>query len=381
VTVPADAQAPAARDGGRPALTERARRVYRDAIVIDTHNDMPSRMADLGYDPDVRHPAGEGESKAVGHTDLPRLIESGITAEFMSAWPDAKYAFTSPESSYVRARQLIDSVHAFARRHPDRLLLATTAADVRRAKAEGKVALLIGVEGGHAIQNDLAKLDTLAALGVRYLTLTWNNGLDWAGAAAGQVDPRTGQRTPSGGLSDFGRQVVRRMNELGLLVDISHVSKATFWDAIAESKLPVIASHSSAQALNPHVRNMDDEQLRAVARNGGVVNVNFYAAFIRTSGKAGDPVPFSVLIDHIDHIAKVAGVDHVGLGSDFDGVSQLPEGVRDVTDLVYIAQGLLDRGYSDADVTKMLGGNMLRVMEQAIDRREATLRGRGGEGR
>ncbi len=384
-----------------PDVSPRAMRIYREAIVVDTHNDMPSKMADDGYDPAVRHAAGFEATE--GHTDLPRLVESGLTAEFMSAWVDAPYALRTPDQSFARAIELADTITAFARRHPAQLLFATTAADVRRAKREGKVAILIGVEGGHAIEGSLDRLRELHRRGVRYMTLTWNNGNAWAGSCCGVNGTRTG------GLTTFGRDVVREMNRLGMLVDISHVSDSTFFDAVAVSTMPVIASHSSARALNEHPRNMSDDQLRAVARNRGVVNVNFFSLFIdpvyraaRTQADTdlrrlrdslgrtisdsaairqlyseavtrrytGIPqTPLRVLIDHIDHIAKVAGVDHVGIGSDFDGVSALPVGMDDVTRLPRIVQALLDRGYSEPDIKKILGGNMLRVMERAIDRR------------
>jgi membrane dipeptidase len=389
-----------------PVVSDRASRVYRAAYVIDTHNDMPSRVLDDAYDADRRNPPGFGAGH--GNTDLPRLVESGMTAEFMSAWVDAPYART-PGASFARALRYTDSIHAFVERHPDRLLFATTAADVRRAKAEGKVAILIGLEGGHAIEGSLERLRDLYNRGVRYMTLTWNNGNTWAGSSIGVEGTRTG------GLTPFGREVIREMNRLGMLVDLSHVSDSTFFDAIAVSRVPVIASHSSARAINDVPRNLSDAQLRAIARNGGVVNVNFYSRFLdpayharveeveRTIGherraalaapgvdsaavraRLGvrrdsllalvPPTPFPVLIDHIDHVAKVAGVDHVGLGSDFDGVTALPEGMEDVTRLPRIAQALLDRGYSDGDVAKMLGGNMLRVMTRVLDRQGAALR-------
>jgi len=255
------------------------------------------------------------------------------------------------------------------------------------------------VEGGHAIESSLDRLRELHARGVRYLTLTWNNGVPWAGSAVGEGGTRTG------GLTDFGREVVREMNRLGMLVDLSHVSDSTFFDAVAISRAPVIASHSSARALARSPRNLSDEQLRAVARTGGVVNVNFFSRFLddeyrareeaveaRVAAARAEPrsgtdsaaatrvaalrdsllaaipqTPFGVLIDHIDHIARVAGVDHVGIGSDFDGVSALPDGMEDVTRLPRIAQALLDRGWSEADVKKMLGGNMLRVMTRVLD--------------
>ncbi|HEX2718093.1 MAG TPA: dipeptidase, partial [Gemmatimonadaceae bacterium] len=375
-----------------PDVSPRAMRIWREAIVIDMHNDMPSKMADDGYDPAVRHAAGFDATE--GHTDLPRLVESGLTAVFLSAWVDAPYAQRTPDRSFARAIELADTITSFANRHPGQLLFATNAADVRRAKREGKVAILIGVEGGHAIENSLDKLRELQRRGVRYMTLTWNNGNSWAGSCCGLNGTRTG------GLTPFGRDVIREMNRLGILVDISHVSDSTFYDAVATSTKPVIASHSSARALNEHPRNLTDDELRAVARNGGVVNVNFFSLFIdpvyreaRTRadadlrrlrdsiGRSGTDsssgyraytgiaaqryaaiaqTPLKVLIDHIDHIAKVAGVDHVGLGSDFDGVSALPTGMDDITRLPRIVQSLLDRGYSETDIKKIVGGNMLR---------------------
>ncbi|MGI8496115.1 MAG: dipeptidase [Gemmatimonadaceae bacterium] len=385
-------------------VSARALALYRDAYVIDMHNDLPSRILDDRYDPDVRHGAGFGGQ--LGSTDLPRLIESGITALFLSDFVDARYARVRPDGSYRRAVEVADTIHAFVARHPERLLFATTAADVRRARAEGKIAVLVGVEGGHAIENSIEKLRDLHRRGARYLTLTWNNGNDWAGSSVGSGGTRTA------GLTDFGRQIVREMNRLGMLVDLSHVSDETFFDALSVSTAPVIASHSSARAIADHPRNLTDEQIRALARNGGVVNINFFSRFIdpaqivagaamkrrldaaRDSLRAlppSDPqaalrtlralratlqaslprTPLSILIDHFDHVARVAGVDHVGIGSDFDGVSDLPEGMEDVTRLPRIAQGLLDRGYSEDDVRKMLGGNMMRVMQQVMDRRSA----------
>ena len=296
---------------------------------------------------------------------------------------------------------LTSQVHAFVKRHSDRLIFATSGADLRRAKKEGKVAVFVGVEGGHAIQGSIARLRRLHAAGVRYMTLTWNNGNSWAGAAAGTNNTRTA------GLTAYGRQIVHEMNRIGILVDISHTSDSTFWDAIRTSTRPVIASHSSSRALSMHRRNLTDSMLVAVAKTGGVVNVNFFSQFIdstynrrmadiehrireedhtlRDAGTPNDQIrirvadlrqrlldslpntPLSVLVDHIDHIAKVAGVDHVGIGSDFDGVTALPTGMEDVTMLPRIAQALIDRGYSDGDIRKILGGNMLRVLETAID--------------
>lgn len=386
-----------------PGVSTHAQQVYDDAIVIDAHNDMASRMLDDGYDPDVRHEPGYGKDR--GETDLPRLLESGITAQFFAAYVDARYARMQPDGSWNRVEAEMDTIHAFVNRHPDHLIFATTSDDVRRAKREGKVAVFIGVEGGHAIQNSLDRLRTLYAQGARYMTLTWNNGNDWAGSSIGVGGTRTS------GLTDFGKDVVREMNRLGMLVDVSHVSDSTFYDVLATSRDPIIASHSSARAIGGHARDLSDDMLRAVARNDGVVNVNFFAAFLdRGFGAAVDSIrkdveaqadararqpgadsagirawadsvtdarlhalarpPLSLLLDHFDHIARIAGVDHVGIGSDFDGVDGLlPEGMPDVTYLPEIAQGLIARGYSDADVTKILGGNMLRVIEVVLDRK------------
>lgn len=394
--VPAVAPAPM-------TVSAAAQRVYRDAIVIDVHNDMPSKMIDDGYDPAVRHAPGFLPDQ--GETDLPRLMESGVTAVYLSAWVDASYAFRSPDQSWARVQIYLDTIHAFVNRHPRGLTFATTAAHVRLAKAARKVAIFVGVEGGHAIEGSLDNLRELHRRGARYMTLTWNNGTAWAGSAAGLNGTRMG------GLTEFGRDVVREMNRLGMLVDISHVSDSTFFDAVATSSDPVIASHSSARALNNHIRNMSDDQLRAIARNGGVVNVNFYSTFIdprhnqarmaveariaeETRAELAAPgadsaalravavrktdaavraiarPALSVLLDHVDHIRRVAGIDHVGLGSDFDGVGGLlPAGMDDVTRLPLLAQGLLDRGYSEPEVRKVLGGNMLRVMERVLDRK------------
>jgi membrane dipeptidase len=380
-------------------VSPRAMQIYRDAIVVDTHNDMPTKVADEHYDADIRNPIGFGPGK--GSTDYPRLLQSGVTGQFFSAFVDAPYALMKPDSSFDRAMLLTNQVHAFVKRHPDRLIFAATGAELRRAKREGKVAVFVGVEGGHALQGSIARLRRLHAAGVRYMTLTWNNGNSWAGAAAGTNNTRTA------GLTTYGRQIVREMNRIGILVDISHVSDSTFWDAMRTTTKPVIASHSSSRALSMHRRNLTDSMLVAVAKTGGVVNVNFFSQFIdstynqrmsaierrmrdedhrlRDAGTPNEQIrttvaalrqrlldslpntPLSVLIDHIDHIAKVAGVDHVGIGSDFDGVTALPTGMEDVTMLPRIAQSLLDRGYSDTDIKKILGGNMLRVLETAID--------------
>jgi membrane dipeptidase len=308
---------------------------------------------------------------------------------------------------------LIDSVYQQAARHPDRMMMAFTVADIEHAHKDHKLAALMGIEGGHSIENDVHLLRDFYRLGVRYMTLSWSNTNEWADSSGDITDTKVQHHN---GLTDFGKEVVLEMNRIGMMVDISHVSDKTFWDAIATTKAPVIASHSSARALSNHPRNMTDDMLRAVAKNGGVVQVNFFSAFddpkfleaSQAQAKERDaavelalakkraerqPItyldedqvqaewlariprpPFSSLIDQIDHIAKVAGVDHVGLGSDFDGVSRAtPTGMDSAADLPRITQALLDRGYSADDIRKILGGNLLRVFRE-VERVSAEMR-------
>jgi membrane dipeptidase len=311
-------------------------------IVIDMHNDMPSKVLDNHYDPDIAHPVGDGN-----HTDLPRLIASGLTATFLVSWVDA-------EQSFARALAGLDVIRAFVARHPAHLIFAKTADDVRTAKAQNKIAIFAAVEGGHAIENSLEKLTEFHRLGARYLTLTWINGNDWAGSSRGVNDTRTG------GLTAFGRDVVRTMNRLGMLVDVSHASPETVTDVLAVSDSPVIASHSGARVFNDHDRNLTDDQLRAIAASGGVINVNFYPKFLDPNFPA--PTPLSKVIDHIEHIARVAGIDHVGLGSDFDGISAVPVGLEDVAAIPRIADALLGRGWAAAEIDQVMGLNMLRLL-------------------
>lgn len=315
-------------------------------IVIDMHNDMPSKVLDNGYDPDVAHPAGDGN-----HTDLPRLVASGLTATVLVSWVDAKYA---AHGAFARAMAGLEVIHAFVARHPDHLVFARTANDVRAAERTGRVGIFGAVEGGHAIENSLDKLTALYERGARYLTLTWINGNDWAGSSRGVDDTRTG------GLTAFGRDVIRTMNRLGMLVDVSHASPETVADVLAVSDAPVIASHSAAMVFNDHDRNLTDDQLRAIAASGGVINVNFYPKFL--DPRYPEPVPASVVINHIEHIARVAGIDHVGLGSDFDGISAVPVDLEDVTKMPRIADALLDRGWSAAEIAQVVGLNMLRLL-------------------
>jgi membrane dipeptidase len=378
-----------------PQVSDKARAIQESAIVVDTHADTPQRFLDEGFD------IGSTDPKDVGHLNLDKARRGNLGAEFFSIWVD-------PETNQGHFAQhtfdLIDSVYEQAAHHPDRMMMAFSVADIERAHREHKLAALMGIEGGHSIENDMHLLRDYYRLGVRYMTLSWSNTNEWADSSGDIDDPKIQHHN---GLTDFGKQVVLEMNRLGMIVDISHVADKTFWDAIAVSKAPVIASHSSARALVDAPRNMTDDMLRAVAKNGGVVQVNFYSGFLdqdyrdkmlaqakeqaaaikqyvdllKAQGKpvnfievnrierewmAKIPRPaFKVLIDHIDHIAKVAGVDHVGLGSDFDGVSgATPQGMNSAADLPKITQGLLDRGYSAGDIKKILGGNLLRVFRQ-----------------
>ena len=374
------------------ALTPQARAIHNSAIVVDTHADTPQRFLYENFD------IGNSDPKDVGHISLDKARAGNLGAEFFSIWADPE----TTRGHFAQATfDMIDSVYEQAARHPDRMMMAFSVADIERAHKERKLAALMGIEGGHAIENDIHLLHDYYRLGVRYMTLSWSNTNEWADSSGDIDDPQVQHH---GGLTDFGKQVVLEMNRMGMMVDISHVADKTFFDAIAISRAPVIASHSSARALTNHPRNMTDDMLRAVAKNGGVVQTNFYSAFIDENYRkaaeaqqkqaeaavearvaelkaAGKPVtyldkdqverewaaklprpPLKSLIDHIDHVAKVAGVDHVGLGSDFDGVSgAMPEGIDSAADLPKITQALLNRGYSEKDIRKILGGNLLRV--------------------
>ena len=372
-----------------------ARVIQESAIVVDTHADTPQRFLDDGFD------IGSTDPHDVGHLSLDKAQRGNLGAEFFSIWVDPE---TNKGHFAQHTFDLIDSVYEQAARHPDRMMMAFSVADIERAHGEHKLAALMGIEGGHSIENDMHLLRNYYRLGVRYMTLSWSNTNEWADSSGDINDAKIQHHN---GLTDFGKQVVLEMNRLGMMVDISHVADKTFWDAIATTKAPVIASHSSARALVNAPRNMTDDMLRAVANNGGVVQVNFFSGFLdedyRKAVEAqakdqaaaiqkyidslkaqGKPIsyvevdrmerawmakiprpPFNVLIDHIDHIAKIAGVDHVGLGSDFDGVSgATPRGMDSAADLPKITQALLDRGYSAEDIKKVLGGNLLRVFRQ-----------------
>jgi membrane dipeptidase len=384
-----------AENAGENAMSARARTIHNSAIIVDTHADTPQRFLDEGFD------IGNSDPKDIGHISLDKAKAGNLGAEFFSIWVDPD---TNQGVFAKHTFDLIDSVYEQAARHTDRMVLAYSVADIRRTHQQKKLAALMGIEGGHSIENDIRLLRDFYRLGVRYMTLSWSNTNEWADSSGDITDPKVEHHN---GLTDFGKQVVLEMNRLGMMVDISHVADKTFWDVISTTKAPVIASHSSARALTDMPRNMTDDMLKAVAKNGGVVQVNFYAAFIdqnyATASNAQNPQseaaihdyiakrkaegksvtyvevdrisrewaakiprpPLKSLIDHIDHIAKVAGIDHVGLGSDFDGVSgATPVGIDSAADLPKITQALLDRGYSAQGISKILGGNTLRVFAE-----------------
>jgi membrane dipeptidase len=376
-------------------ISPRARAIHDSAIIVDTHADTPQRFLYEGFD------IGNSDPKDIGHISLDKARAGNLGAEFFSIWADPE----TTNGHFAKSTfDMIDSVYEQAARHPNRMIMAFSVDDIERAHRQNKLAALMGIEGGHSIENDIHLLRDYYRLGVRYMTLSWSNSNEWADSSGDIDDPKVAHHN---GLTDFGKQVVLEMNRMGMVVDISHVADKTFFDAIATTKAPVIASHSSARALTNHPRNMTDDMLRAVAKNGGVVQTNFYDAFIDENYRkaaeaqmkdaeaavnarvaelkaAGKPVtyldkdqverewgakiarpPLKSLIDHIDHIAKISGVDHVGLGSDFDGVSgALPEGIDSAADLPKITQALLDRGYGADDIRKILGGNLLRVFRE-----------------
>jgi membrane dipeptidase len=364
-----------------------AARLHQEAIVVDTHIDTPQRLLDEDFD--------MGPRSNHGHIDIPRMQEGGLDAGFFSIYVDMRHY--QGDAATKRALQLIDVVYAQVERHPDQLVLATSAGDIRRSHQEGKIALLMGMEGGTPIADDLRLLRDFYRLGVRYMTLTHSLANNWADSST--------DKPVHNGLTEFGKEVVREMNRLGMLVDISHVSDQTFYDALAVSQAPLIASHSSARALCNHPRNMSDDMIRALAEKGGVIQINYHIGFLdqrfadafdqvkeEFRGRTqtlhqqfpDDPkalyeaqdqlekeyrsrmpgVSRERILEHIDHVVKLVGADHVGLGSDFDG-AWMPDGMEDASHLPPLTEALLSRGYKEADIKKILGGNTLRIMEEA----------------
>lgn len=371
------------KDDSLPPISERAKQVHADGMLFDGHNDLPWRLrteGDFGltkFDLSKRLDSGQ--------TDIPRLREGRVKAQFWSVYIPSEH----PNPARTVTEQ-IDLVHRMAKRYPDAFEMAYSADDIERIVRAGKVASLIGIEGGVAIENSLAQLRAFYTLGARYMTLTHNTTLDWADAAT--------DNPKHDGLTPFGERVVKEMNRLGMLVDISHVSPATMADALRVSQAPVIASHSSAYAICPSPRNVPDDILKAVKQNGGVVMVNFYSGFIvpesgrkmraimqemrakypdrkermkalekwyETEGGKLARGSYKDVANHIDHIVKVAGIDHVGIGSDFDGITMSPVGLEDVSCYPRLTDELLRRGYSESDVHKILGANVLRAFREA----------------
>jgi len=368
------------------SISEKARKLHFSSIVVDTHDDTTQLMLDPKFDLGARQPKGS--------IDIPRMREGGLGAVFFSIWIPSKV--TGPTAGQ-KALQQIDAVREQVRKHPKDLVLATTAEQIRQAHKNGKIAALMGVEGGHMINSDLGVLRKYAALGVRYMTLTHSGNDEWADSST--------DKAAHNGLTDFGKKVVREMNRLGVMVDISHVSDKTFYDALDVSRAPLLASHSSCRAICDAPRNMTDQMMKDLAAKGGVIQINYHVGFLsqefRNAEKA-DPkineaialevnkrcgdgnegcmliegdritreyvakgvlprVEYAKIIDHVDHAVKVAGIDHVGLGSDFDGAN-MPYGMEDATMLPKITDALLKKGYSDGDVEKILGENTLRLM-------------------
>lgn len=373
---------------GEITLTEEALRIHREAIVIDGHNDMPDNI--LSKKLNSKPGFTLKESQAELQTDIPRLRKGGIDAQVFVAYISPDHIRTGGGNQ--SCIEQINLIHQLAKSHADTLELAVSASDITRISGKGKIATLVGVEGGHAIENDLKNLESYYDMGARYMTLTHNETTDWADSSYDV--PR------HGGLSPFGKKVIRSMNRMGMLVDVSHASDDTVRNVLRVSKMPVIASHSSAKAICPSLRNLTDELIKGIAGSGGIVMVNFFPLFLLPEGaalvdgfveqtlslrgKGLSPQEFDAemdawreklaamptayvghLADHIDHIVKVVGIDHVGLGSDYDGITYGPEQMPDVSGFPYVTQELLNRGYSREEIEKILGRNFLRVLSEA----------------
>ncbi|PYY14209.1 MAG: membrane dipeptidase [Acidobacteria bacterium] len=381
----------------KPVKSPTAKQIHSSSLMIDSHADTTQRLLDDNFDM-ATPPAGDK-----GNLDFAKAKAGNLGAEFFSIWVEPKEF----KGQYAhRTLALIDSVYQQAAKHPDQMMMAFSPADIERAHRERKLAALLGIEGGHSIENDIHLLRDYYRLGVRYMTLTWSNTNEWADSSGDINDPAVQHHN---GLTEFGKDVVYEMNRLGMMIDVSHVSDKTFYDALLASRAPVIASHSSSRALTNHPRNMTDDMLREIGRRGGVVMVNYYSAFVdetwrqayeaqakeRSAAvdvvaeqyKDAAPVtryretdkiakqwaakvprpPFDAIINHIDHVAKIAGVDHTGLGSDFDGTPSMPEGLDSAADLPKITEGLLKRGYTADQIRKILGDNLMRVFKEVED--------------
>src|SRR5688572_8328102 len=392
--------------GGDPVLWEKALKIHRKAIIIDGHNDITGPMIDEDFDLSTDSRNRKTRSGDAMHTDIARLKAGGMTGEFMSIYVGGETLQTG--GAMRRAMDLIDATYREAEKHED-LVMCTTADEIRRAKKQNKICLLMGIEGGYAIENSLYSLRNFYRLGIRYMTLTHNVSHDWADAHRGEAK--------NNGLSEFGKEVVREMNRLGMLIDISHVSVKVMNDVLDVTKAPIIASHSSARGVHDHTRNVPDDVLKRVAGNGGVIMINFYPSFLdeRTNREenersarlrpqidalrkqfendpqgfneaerkllAANPIyiaDYKRIVDHIDHMKKVAGIDIVGVGSDYDGVPFLPAGMNGAEDLALMTYEMLRRGYTELEIRKVLGENFLRAFaraEQVAGRRQISGQG------
>jgi membrane dipeptidase len=380
-----------ATNSAKTAASDDPLEIHRRAIAIDLHADTTQRMLDEGVDLSQR--LGDG------HLDSVRAKEGGLDAQFFSIWVEPQLYGAGGPGAIKRADIQIEAVRALALKHPEMWEMATSAADVRRIAGEGKLAALLGLEGGYAIDDRLENVERYYQMGVRYLSPAWTVSTEWAGSSGDEAGKTRG-------LSEFGKQVIREMNRLGMMVDVSHVSDKTFWDIIATSSKPIIATHSACRAIANVPRNLDDDMIRALAKNGGVVCVIFYPPFLEPGWSAlkdkvdveiaplvqraseaeqGDiahkklardrvrreeflkrlpPVYVTRIVDHIDHIVKLVGIDHVGIGSDFDGIQATVKDLSSAADLPNLTRELLRRGYTQSDVEKILGGNVLRLMEE-----------------
>ena len=367
---------------------QKYQRIHRKAVMVDTHNDLLTAVIEkkLQLDTDL---------KGKTHSDLNRFLQAGVDLQLFSVWCDGE-----KQNPFAWANREMDTLLAVAQRNPDKLIITENLASMETAWKQGKLVGLFGVEGGHMIENDLTKLDQLYAKGARYMTLTWNNSTSWASSAWDEtMQP---EKLAQKGLTPFGKQVVQRMNQLGMLVDLSHVGVQTFWDAMNTTTKPVLVSHSNCHAICPVPRNLTDEQIKAIGKNGGVIHLNFYSGFVDSSfkqketaflqthareldslkqtgmqqeyamsiltNKYADEVynirpTLDQLLNHLDHIVRLIGVDHVGMGSDFDGITSAPKELNDVTDYPLITKALLERGYSKKDIEKILGKNFLRILK------------------
>ncbi|WP_026450411.1 dipeptidase [Aequorivita capsosiphonis] len=366
-------------------------KIHNKAILVDTHNDFLTQTMEKNFVFDTN-------LKGKTHSDLSRMKEGGVDVQFFSVWSDGEQV-----NPYAFANRQIDSLDAVISRNPDKIVKVATSKELLKTVKQKKIAALIGVEGGHQFENDLGKLESLYNRDVRYISLTWNNSTPWATSAADETNPDGAKNSEDKkGLTAFGKQIVQKMNSLGMMVDVSHSGEQTFYDVIATTKKPIIASHSSVYALCPHPRNLKDDQIKAIAKNGGVIQINFNSGFIdptvdnRESAflekhkseidslaqaglhpfiaqesiyvKYADEsqqlrAPFEMVIQHIEYVINLVGVDYVGIGSDFDGIFLPPKQLDDVTDYPLITKALFEKGYSETAIDKILGGNLLRVLK------------------